>query len=191
MLPAVGELGNGTTTGPQQCSLLSGYTSPCSRIPVAVAGGLTFAQVSAGWDVTCAVTTTGLAHCWGYNGAGALGNGSMTNTPTPTRVSGGLTFAMVSPGHGEFHSCGVTTGGAAYCWGDNDTGELGNGTTTSTTPVSVAGGLTVAQVSAGYRHTCGVTTDGAGYCWGDNYWGALGIGNHTDALSPTPVLGPE
>jgi len=190
-LNASGELGNGTTTGPQQCSLPSGFSSPCSRIPVAVADDVSFARVNGGFDVTCAVATNGAAYCWGYNGAGALGNGTTADSPIPAQVSGGLTFATVSPGFGEFHSCGLTTGGAAYCWGDNYSGELGTGTSTSsTTPVLVSGGLTFAQVSAGYRHTCGVTTEGVAYCWGDNYWGALGIGNYTDAPSPTPVLGP-
>jgi len=58
-------------------------------------------------------------------------------------VSGGLTFAAVSPG--ADHTCGVTPSGAAYCWGDNGSGELGNGTTMSSlTPVAVSGGLTFA-----------------------------------------------
>src|SRR5207245_336067 len=80
----------------------------------------------------------------------------------------------------------VTTAGAAYCWGDNTDGELGNGTTTaSATPVAVSGGLTFAAVSAGFYHTCGVTTPGAAYCWGFNGNGQLGNGTFT--ISPTPV----
>ena len=72
-----------------------------------------------------------------------------TASATPVTVSGGLTFASVIAGY--FGACGVTTGGAAYCWGANGLGQLGNGTTTtaSTTPVPVSGGLTFTTVSWG------------------------------------------
>lgn len=182
-----GQLGNDDTTN--------------SSIPVMVSGGLTFVSVSDGFDHTCGVTTSGAAYCWGLNIASELGDGTTTGpqqcetypcSTTPSAVAGGLTFATVSAGAGGFHSCGVTTSGAAYCWGDNELGELGNGTTTSSaTPVAVSGGLTFRMVSTGYRHTCGVTTDNVAYCWGDNGEGELGIGTGMDAWSPTPVLGPQ
>src|SRR3989441_542444 len=143
-----GALGDGTTTS--------------SLTPVAVSGGLTFAAVSAGSDFTCGVTTSGAAYCWGDNSQGKLGNGTTTPTPstTPVAVSGGLTFAAVSAGDG--HACGITRSGAAYCWGYNLSGQLGNGTTmSSATPVTVSGGLTFTAVSVGASETCGVTTSGA------------------------------
>jgi alpha-tubulin suppressor-like RCC1 family protein len=91
----------------------------------------------------CGVTGLGVAYCWGKADEGGLGNG--TGTPviatTPVAVSGGLSFAMLSAG-GTYdgHSCGVTTDGAAYCWGRNFEGQLGNGmTTASGVPVKVAG----------------------------------------------------
>ena len=80
------------------------------------------------------------------------------------------------------HSCGVTTAGAAYCWGDGDFGQNGNGDTTAApapTPVPVAGRLTFAAVSAGGGHSCGVTTTGVAYCWGVNPVGQLGAGTST------------
>jgi alpha-tubulin suppressor-like RCC1 family protein len=181
-----GQLGNNATTN--------------SPIPVLVSGGLKFGSVSAGTDLTCGVTSGGAAYCWGLNLDGVLGIGTTTGpqqcgsdpcSTTPVAVSGGLTFATVSTGEGGWHNCGVTTSGAAYCWGDNLRGELGTGTTTSsTTPVAVSGGLTFREVSAGYRHTCGVTTDNVAYCWGRNSDGEIGNGTGTDALSPTAVLGP-
>jgi len=91
---------------------------------------------------------------------------------------------------GFVHTCGVTSSGAAYCWGNNPAGELGNGTTTnSTTPVAVSGGLTFVAVSAGDAHTCGVTPSGAAYCWGGNGYGELGNGTTTTSLRPVAVSG--
>ena len=174
----VGELGDGTDT-----SRLS---------PVAVVGGHTFASVSAGEYYNCGLTTGGAAYCWGANTYGQLGDGTDTSRTSPVAVVGGLTFATVTAGgNGNMnHACGVTTGGAAYCWGSNDAGELGDGTDTSRArPVPVAGGLTFATVSAGATHTCGVTTGGAAYCWGYNGTGQLGDGTTTLRQSPVPVHG--
>ena len=179
-----GELGNGTTTD--------------SPTPVAVSGGHTWRAVSAtGPYNTCGVTTAGAAYCWGANG-GQLGNGTTTgpeNCPQygdcstiPVAVSGGLTFAAVSAGSGE--TCGVTSAGAAYCWGFNSEGELGNGTfTSSSVPVAVSGGLTFAAVSAGWGYACGVTTAGAAYCWGVGGYGQLGTGSNTSSATPVAVSG--
>ncbi len=98
---------------------------------------LGFAAVSAGGDHSCGVTTAGVAYCWGRNfSAGQLGDGTMTNRLTPVAVVGGLSFAAVSPRRS--HSCGVTTAGDAYCWGLNNFGQLGDGTTNqSSVPVLV------------------------------------------------------
>jgi len=191
-----GELGNGTTTGPQSClssfvedlknSTFSRYIYvPCSSSPIAVSGGPFFAAVSAGDDLhTCGVTPVGAAYCWGGNTYGQLGKGDTTGSTTPVLVSGGLSFSAVSAGSG--HTCGLTAAGAGYCWGQNANGELGNGNTTnSPIPVAVSGGLTFAAVSAGGDHTCGLTAGGAAYCWGNNAYGELGDG--TTANTPTPI----
>ena len=176
---AFGELGDGT------------YGNMPSMTPVPVAGGLTFASVSAGYISTCGVTTVGTAYCWGNSGYGKLGIDSVTMAnscslyvgareicPTPLPVAGGHTFKMVSAA--GFHACGVTTDGAAYCWGDGTSGQLGDGCTscvgTSSTPVAVAGGHTFATVSVEDGITCGVATDGAAYCWGGSSGGELGAG---------------
>ncbi|MDP3775159.1 MAG: hypothetical protein Q8Q85_12930, partial [Gemmatimonadales bacterium] len=77
-------------------------------------------------------------------------------------------------------------GGAAYCWGGNLSGQLGDGSTTQRpTPGAVAGGITFASLTASGGHTCGVRSGGAGYCWGFNYSGQLGHGSA--AHHPTPV----
>jgi alpha-tubulin suppressor-like RCC1 family protein len=165
-----------TTTGAAYCwgsnsgfALGDGTDGDGTTTPVPVAGGLSFASVSAGFQHTCGVTTSGAAYCWG------VGSGT-----SPLPVPGGLTFASVSAG--GFHDCGVTTMGAAYCWGNDETGQLGDGTpvispvSDSETPVLVAGGLSFREVSAGMMHSCGVTTAGTAYCWGENTLGELGIG---------------
>jgi alpha-tubulin suppressor-like RCC1 family protein len=110
-----------------------------SNTPVAVAGGLTFTTISAGWSYTCGVTTQGAAYCWGWDafGQGGLG-GFGYSTPTPMAVVGALVFATVSAG--EYNTCGVATDGAAYCWGFNSNGDLGDGSTQfSPVPVRVTG----------------------------------------------------
>src|SRR3989441_171520 len=140
---------------------LTGATSSAFNVVAPVSAVV--AAVSAGFVHTCGVTSSGAAYCWGNNTVGELGDGTYgTDRLTPVAVSGGLTFAAVSAGF--YFTCGVTPSGAAYCWGNNAQGELGNGTTTSsTTPVAVSGGLTFAAVSAGNTHTCGVTPSGAAY----------------------------
>ena len=79
---------------------------------------------------------------------------------------------------GEFFTCGLTTGGAAFCWGFNGYGNLGNGgIDASSAPSPVVGGLTFASVAVGDNHACGITTDGTAFCWGSNRNGALGDGS--------------
>jgi alpha-tubulin suppressor-like RCC1 family protein len=171
-----GQLGDGTTTD--------------RLTPVPVAGGLRFTMVRAGFIHTCGVTTAGDAYCWGFNLYGKLGDGSPEETVrlTPTLVAGGLRFADVSVA--SDHNCGLTTDGAAFCWGYNGGdspigGLLGDGTTTNrSTPVPVAGGLTFTAVSG----SCALTAAGAAYCWGDNQFGQLGDGTTTQRLTPVQVV---
>jgi len=166
---------------------LGDSTTARKNYPVAVVGGLTFAKLSVGGSHACGLITGGAAYCWGYNRYGQLG----ATTPSgyslgPVPVSGGLSFSMISAG--QSHTCGVTTTGAAYCWGENDVGELGDGSfgESTTTPVPVSGSLTFASVTTGGSHTCGLTTSGGAYCWGDDFSGQLGRG--TVGYFTTPVL---
>src|SRR5947207_2050045 len=99
-----------------------------------------------------------------------------------------LTFASVDAGIA--HSCGVTTDGAAYCWGSNGAGQLGDGFLASrTSPVLVRGGLRFVAVDAGFLHSCGLTTSGDAYCWGDNESGQLGDGTMLNRASRVRMLG--
>jgi alpha-tubulin suppressor-like RCC1 family protein len=134
----------GVTTGGDAWCWGSNDIDSESLVPRLVQGVSMFATGSAGRLYSCGVTTTGAAWCWGDNESGQIGNGSTSlslEQRVPALVSGGLTFATVSAD--GTHTCGVTTAGAAWCWGDNSSGELGNPTagTTSNVPVLVSGSV--------------------------------------------------
>jgi alpha-tubulin suppressor-like RCC1 family protein len=96
-----------------------------------------------------------------------------------------VTEKWVSIAAGSNHSCGVTVGGEAFCWGS---GFLGNGSAGgSPIPVEATGGLQFGAVTAGDGHTCGTLVDGRVYCWGLNRYGAIGNGSRADELIPVPV----
>jgi len=107
------------------------------------------------------------------------------------RRSGGLTFASLTVGFSH-HTCGVTTGGAAYCWGTNASGQLGDGTLIMRlSPAAVAGGLTFASLAARDEHTCGHAPWRTAFCWGNNTYGQLGIGSSGGSrTTPLSVVGP-
>jgi alpha-tubulin suppressor-like RCC1 family protein len=133
---------------------------------------------------------TGAAYCWGENTFGALGDGTFRQSSVPVPVGGGLAFTHVIAGGFIGHTCWLVASGTAYCWGENEIGAIGDGSTTDRLePAAVAGGLSFASLDAGFRHTCGRATNGAVYCWGSGGAGQLGI-NSTSAVSvPTKVLG--
>ena len=116
-----------------------GYmTHPCSSVPVTVQGGLTFTKLTAGNASACGVTAAGAAYCWGLNQHGQVGDGSTSNRSAPTAVAGGLTFASLAASKSGTFVCGVASAGAAYCWGENIFGQLGDSTTTNRyTPTAV------------------------------------------------------
>jgi hypothetical protein len=129
-----GALGTGSSSGPETCHV----ASPCSRTPVDVTGLSTgVATISAADAYACAVTTAGGVKCWGSNFWGQLGNGSRVEEDTPIDVSG-LTSGAAAVSTGEGQSCAVTTAHGLRCWGDNEFGQLGDGTTARRgTPVDV------------------------------------------------------
>jgi alpha-tubulin suppressor-like RCC1 family protein len=183
-----------TTAGSAYCwgrdssGQLGSNSSATPRVPVLVNGGLSFSSISAGGDHSCGLTTTGSAYCWGSNISGELGNNNRpTNSSVPVPVSGSLSFSSITTGSNI--SCGLTTAGSAYCWGNNYKGGLGNSNapTDSSVPVPVSGGLIFSSISGGYNHSCGVTTAGSAYCWGYNPFGQLGNNSTTDSSAPVAV----
>ena len=185
-----------------------GGAGPGNFVSVATFVGSDYRTLAVGGQHTCALTDAGAARCWGYNASGQLGNGSNGDAEFPVTVAGGFTYrtdpAVVPhapdpdfyvPGHGNItagyaHTCAIRTNGASVCWGVNQDGQLGSGSTASSdAPVAVAGGHEFTALSAGYRHTCGLAADGSAWCWGANEYGQLGDGSTDAQLEPVPVSG--
>ncbi|MDA0715066.1 MAG: putative Ig domain-containing protein [archaeon] len=140
---------------------------------------------------SCALLDNGSVACWGYNPNGELGNGNVTHETTPhlTQTFGtGRTATAVTIG--QFHSCALLDNGSVMCWGKNDEGQLGTGSTSTSptsTPTLVASfgtGRTAVAISAGHKHTCALLDNGSVSCWGNNQYGRLGNGNVTSQYSP-------
>lgn len=172
-----GQLGDGTNTD--------------RKTPTAVLNSPSgVAIIAAGYEHTCVLTNAGAVQCWGRNKYGNLGDGTTTNRSTPVAVVGlgtGVTAIML----GSDHACARKTGGAAWCWGHNDNGQLGDATTTDRyTPVAVTSlSSAVTALAGGGKHTCAIKSGGAVQCWGNNEYGQLGDGTITARYSPTPVPG--
>lgn len=181
-------------------SLGAGNLEP-SNTPVAVQGGLVFTQLSTGNDATCGVTSATAVYCWGDNRFGQLGNPPLETclgfacSTTPVQVPASQGFVEIAVGHDW--ACALDDTGAAFCWGANEFGQLGNGTRTqATTPQRVLGGLSFSRIAAGLRHACGVTLGGDAHCWGDDGGRQLGTtasipqcDNTECTTSPVPVTG--
>ena len=145
-------------------------------------------RMAAGGLHTCAVLTSGIVACWGYNGYGQIGDGGPVDhwLPAPAAIEGVATDVSA----GGRHTCAIVDA-ALDCWGWNNSGQLGDGsTTTRHTPVRVSGlDADVTAVIAGSSHTCAVVA-GAAKCWGQNAFGQLGIGMEgDDVTSPVQVQG--
>ena len=160
-----------------------------------------FDTVASAGGVGCGLTTAGEAFCWGRGDGGQLGAGFYQTLdapqPTPVLAQPGLTFSSLTVGGG--HVCGLTSAGAAFCWGSAGFGNLGSGDLPSgcnarepshpCSPIAlpVAGGLTFTSLSAGSGHTCGLTVGGTAYCWGANHRGQLGLGDHNPVRAGLPM----
>lgn len=177
-LNMLGDLGDGTTL--------------VRRTPVDVVGlNSGVAQLSAGYDEhTCALMTNGSVKCWGKSLYSDVAGNSGPYSTTPVDLDG-FSSSVAGISVGGDHGCAVTTAGAAQCWGANQSGALGDGSSTpSTVPVDVVGlGSGVMQVSAGPGISCAVTTAGAAKCWGDNFNGDLGDGTAMPRRTPVDVTG--
>jgi serine/threonine protein kinase/alpha-tubulin suppressor-like RCC1 family protein len=167
---------------------LGDHTIAPRATPVHAADGQAFTSIVVGAAHSCALQPDGDAWCWGSNVHGQVGGGDLASPgiSAPTLVAGGHRWAAISAGWN--FTCAVERGGRAYCWGDNASGELGDGTTTERrSPVAVSGDLSFIAVAAGNSHACGVTPQGDAYCWGENGGGQLGDGSRVDHHTPVKV----
>lgn len=136
---------------------------------------------SAGQAHSCLLRQGGTVWCWGDGTHGARGDGSTSGVQqVPVQVPGLVNYAAVSAG--GHRTCALSAAGAASCWGENQYGQLGDGSTTSrSSPVGVAGGTSFAKIYAGpsggpgnvASFSCGLQAGGTAWCWG---WGSFGDG---------------
>ena len=163
----------------------------------------TVATIAAGASQSCAIAE-GRLYCWGLNAAGEVGDGTTTARTVPVAVNTSGSSALPSTsvvtsvamgiftgGTNEYTTCAIASG-KAYCWGRNNQGQLGNGTTTdSALPVAVSSGGVLSgknatSVMPGSPYTCAIA-NGRAYCWGDNTYGQLGNGTTVDTNVPHRV----
>lgn len=186
-----GQLGGGTTD------------TSAHPVPSLVPGGKKWIDVATSARTTCGLAADSTAWCWGYNPSGQVGDNSIVSRSSPTAVASTLKFAQIEmssgfgnggpvvPASGNVagawgHTCALTAAGAAWCWGWNAYGQLGDGTKTDRlAPVAVQGSLAFGTLGLGGASSCGMSGNVI-RCWGANYYGQLGNGSYTD--SPTPVI---
>lgn len=166
-----------------------------SNAPQHVDGVNIFQQLMAGGSHSCGLTPGGRLYCWGSNLEGQVGvvaSGVIVPDSTsfnePQAVLPAMSFGAVAAG--GLHSCALTGAGSAWCWGNNQFGQLGTGgNAPAPIPVPVIGGGSYIAVVTGDRHSCALTPAGAAWCWGDNSAGQLGDGTNANSPAPTAVNG--
>lgn len=175
-----GRLGNGSTTA--------------SPTPVSVQGLSGATAITAGGTHACAIVASGAVRCWGSNARGELGDGTTTSSSVPVAVPGlsgvlAISAGRAGNGPGE-HTCALLSDHTVDCWGRNDEGQLGIGSTTDAkTPTAVPALNNASAIAAGERMSCAAISGGGAKCWGANQAGQLGIGNSYLRPTPTDVIG--
>lgn len=135
-----------------------------------------WAQVSLGTQHTCAIKTDGSLYCWGYNYWSVLGTGTLQSPfqqLAPLRI-GTDTWKQVSAG--ELQTCAIKSDDTLWCWGTNQTGAVGTGTTMQVPAPTQITAMKWLAISASISHTCGIDSDHHRWCWGDGTYGELGDG---------------
>ncbi len=147
-------------------------------------------KIAAGHRHTCVLLETGAVQCWGYNDFGQLGDGTVVSRSTPVYVLG-LKSTAGDLSAGAAHTCALLTTGQVQCWGDNSSGQLGDGLWAgSPVPRDVLGtGPDTTSIVAGAYHTCALSESGQLRCWGHNRYGQLGEGSTVSQPQAMQVLG--
>lgn len=182
---------DGGTLGDPENHQETGYLS---TVPVQVSGLTSGVKaITAGAYRACAITSGGGVVCWGSDNRGSLGDVEEHKdfeSQVPVQVAG-LTSGVKAIDSGEWHTCAVVASGGVVCWGDNQEGQLGNGTTDlATTPVAVKGLASgVTAIAAGATSTCALTTAGRVKCWGAGVAETSGVAGFESSLVPVEVPG--
>jgi alpha-tubulin suppressor-like RCC1 family protein len=188
-------------TGSTVSSFSGGFTVSFS-VPVALASNTIkftlqsiehkdWAQtaISNGNNYSCTLLNSSAVKCWGANDYGNLGDGTTTQRLTPTTVSG-LGSGVSAIAAGDRHACAVLATGTVRCWGTNNFGQLGDGTTTQrNTPVNVAGLSGVSAMSVGAHFSCALLRTGGVQCWGRGTMVGNGAGGEVARYTPVNVSG--
>jgi hypothetical protein len=174
-----GQLGNGD----------GGSEGSRRETPQPVAGGMAFTRIAAGVTHSCGIAASGDAYCWGSNDYGELGSGSPMSgryNKQPTPVDGGIKFTEITAGNR--HSCGLTSQGAAYCWGSNAGRKLGSPDASfqgTAVPTRAAAGYVFSAIYAAGDHTCAQTAQNQVYCWGG--WVDYAANMPSSRAAPTQI----
>lgn len=168
-----GQLGDGTTAD--------------KATPVSVTGLNGASSLDLGDGHSCALVA-GELYCWGHNDAGQLGDGTTTDRLSPIHVAT-LGDTVVEVALGASHTCARRDDGSTWCWGSNESGQLGLGSLTDQTiPTQVAAlAFDVVGLAAGGDNTCARRRDGSLWCWGKNTLGQVGDGTTVDKTSPVEI----
>lgn len=169
-----GQLGNGETAG--------------RMAPVKVKNLDNAKMVAAGIRSSYAIKADGTLWAWGQNGDGQLGDGTTIDRLLPVQITG-VTGNIIALSTGvSYHTLALTDDGKVWAWGNNASGELGDGTTTDrTSPVQVSGLDDVVAIAAGGWHSMALKSDGTVWTWGNNEYGELGDGTKTNRAVPAPI----
>jgi alpha-tubulin suppressor-like RCC1 family protein len=176
---------------------LGDNTTAFHATPAAVPGLADVTQIEVVHEATCALVKSGDVYCWGDNSEGLSGlgtSGATSNTLVPTKVPDLSGVAYLGHGASAWHFCAVLTSGAARCWGDANSGQIGNamGGEMQSKPTAVVGLTDAAKITMGASFTCALRKTGEVSCWGTNGWGQLGQGNTNPPGGtnvPVPVAG--
>jgi alpha-tubulin suppressor-like RCC1 family protein len=151
--------------------------------PVQIGVASDWSEVATGASHTCG-RRGGNLWCWGDNSHGDLGDGSNAPSQVPVRVGTANDWTRVASGPSG-HSCGLRGAGSLWCWGWNNSGQLGDGTTNdANAPVQVDSANAYIAVATGAFHTCAIRLDGSLWCWGRNVEGQLGNGTLVGSSVP-------
>jgi alpha-tubulin suppressor-like RCC1 family protein len=181
-----GQLGNNSLVKSQIPIQISTFGSLASKNMIAIKCGALH---------SIALDTTGSVHSWGYNGAGMLGNQSLTDSKIPILISsfGSLVSRTISSiACGGSHTVALDTTGSVHAWGYNFGGQVGNGTSTNVqTPIKVSYGSivskTIISIACGDSHTIALDSTGTIHAWGANDYGMLGTGAFTGQNIPVQI----